>query len=151
MKFIGGLSTVRPPSDKRTSRDLARFVTLCWGGGLRTVCRQSINYPANPPQNACFCWRFAGLSGFAVICRPEPCGAVRRRSFRGICHGFATASTKQLEEFWIAYVFQGCKFTRRSRSGITNVKMNWVTASHLARIPDSPSRVNLRILPTWGK
>jgi hypothetical protein len=48
--------------------------------GLLPVSRQTINYLAEPSQNACFYWRFAELNAIAVTCRLGPCVAVRRRS-----------------------------------------------------------------------
>jgi hypothetical protein len=36
-------------------------------------------------------WRFAGFNALAVTCRSEPCGAVRRRSFRGRSLGSASS------------------------------------------------------------
>jgi hypothetical protein len=46
-------------------------------------CRQTILYPLKLPQKGAFYWRSVRLSAIAVICRPEPCAVVRRRSFRG--------------------------------------------------------------------
>jgi hypothetical protein len=44
----------KPHSDKSTHHDLAQVVTWCGSRGLLTVCRQSINYLANPPENEAF-------------------------------------------------------------------------------------------------